>query len=64
MLKENTTTKDWLDSIPSSLALIIYSSGVDYSRRFQHGHNFTLDSDDVMLMRDNDSLIIAFPSGI
>ena len=45
-------------------ALIIYGALEDYSRRFQQkGDDFFVDGDNFMLRRDNNSLIIAFPSG-
>ena len=45
-------------------ALIIYGADIDYSRRFhEEGDDFIVDDDDLMLMRDNGSLVATFPSG-
>lgn len=45
-------------------ALIIYGADTDYSRRFeQEGDDFIVDKDDFVLMGDNGSLIVTFPSG-
>ena len=45
-------------------ALIIYGADIDYSRRFrEEGDDFFVDDDDLMLMRDNGSLVATFPSG-
>ena len=45
-------------------ALIIYGADIDYSRRFhEKGDDFIVDDDDLMLMRDNGSLVATFPSG-
>ena len=45
-------------------ALVIYGADIDYSRRFrEEGDDFFVDDDDLMLMRDNGSLVATFPSG-
>lgn len=45
-------------------ALIVYVNGTDYTTRFsQEGNNFTVDNEDVMLTRDNDTCVVSFPSG-
>ena len=45
-------------------ALIIYAADTDYSRRFHaEGDDFIVDEDNFMLMRDNGSLVVTFPSG-
>ncbi|PVD36016.1 hypothetical protein C0Q70_02986 [Pomacea canaliculata] len=49
----------------TNTTLIVYVNGTDYTTRFsQEGNNFTVDNDDVMLTRDNDTCVVSFPSGI
>ncbi|KAK7092309.1 mucin-like protein isoform X2 [Littorina saxatilis] len=45
-------------------ALIIFVNDEDYSRRFKNDPDFILDEDDVLLQRKNDTVQIAFPTGI
>lgn len=45
-------------------SLVIYVNGTDYSLQFRNTPNLIVDTDDFALVRDNNSLIISFASGI
>ncbi|KAK7495536.1 hypothetical protein BaRGS_00013234, partial [Batillaria attramentaria] len=42
----------------------IYANGTDYSLRFRQEEDLEVDTDDFYLARDNNSLVVAFPSQI
>ncbi|KAK7478693.1 hypothetical protein BaRGS_00030078, partial [Batillaria attramentaria] len=45
-------------------SLIVYANGTDYSVHFNNNTSFVKDTDQFKLVRDNNSLIISFPSGL
>nr|KAG5695137.1 hypothetical protein BaRGS_017236 [Batillaria attramentaria] len=45
-------------------SLEIYADDIDYSLRFQNeNEDFLVDTDNFTMFRDNDSLVVFFPSG-
>ena len=44
-------------------AMVIYGSGTDYSAQFNNDANFTVETDAFSLSRDDESLVVVFPSG-